>query len=261
MEKEKIICNKCGSVVVKETDEELQKIYKYYCINCGENLFEFETHKEPTAQSKKRELEKIIKQEEEKMKICATGKEDLLHLNELRQKAEALNEEEQEEKLADIYEEATKQNFEPLGEIGSNCYKYNGYFIELRLETLNEDNEIDFVIFESEEDLNKDFELNILNDYYDINNAKEFWQYIAQRVKHIKEKDNNETFQDVSRQFFLKQVNNILEWSEYEDNEISEEEKKEIVETLINTDEIFKVIDQYILYELGERTGVKIELE
>lgn len=189
MEKEKIICNKCGSIVIKETDEELQKKYKYYCINCGENLFEFETHKEPTAQSKKIELEKLIKQEEEKIKICATGKEDLLHLNELREKFEALNEEEQEEMLTNIYEEATKQNFEPLEDIGSTCYKYNGYFIEIRLETLNEDKEMDFVIFESEEDLNTDYELNILNDYYNINNAKEFWQYIAQSVKHIKEKE------------------------------------------------------------------------
>ena len=192
MEQEKRVCNKCGSVVVKETDEELQKKYKFYCIKCGENLFEFETHKEPTAQSKKRELEKIIKQEEETKEI-----------------------------LFDLFSQ-----------------------------------------YDEAEQI-----INALRDYQsaDVITSQQYDEIMENYEELLKEwkatQTTSETFQDISREFFMKQINNILGWGEYEDNEISEEEKKEIVETLMNTDEIFKVIDQYILYELGERTGVKIELE
>jgi len=36
-------CNRCGKQVKKET-EKTKDNYPYYCPNCDENMFEFETH-------------------------------------------------------------------------------------------------------------------------------------------------------------------------------------------------------------------------
>lgn len=38
-------CNKCSTIVKKETNKELRKKYPFYCSCCGENLYRFETHK------------------------------------------------------------------------------------------------------------------------------------------------------------------------------------------------------------------------
>jgi NAD-dependent SIR2 family protein deacetylase len=40
---EKLYCSKCGTEVKKETDKELRKEYPYYCPECDENLYSFET--------------------------------------------------------------------------------------------------------------------------------------------------------------------------------------------------------------------------
>lgn len=41
------LCKKCGNIVTKSecnrTDENGKKYYPYQCINCDEDLFEFET--------------------------------------------------------------------------------------------------------------------------------------------------------------------------------------------------------------------------
>lgn len=36
-------CIKCGSKVKKESDKILKKEYPYYCPECDENLYSFET--------------------------------------------------------------------------------------------------------------------------------------------------------------------------------------------------------------------------
>lgn len=41
----KIYCCKCNNKVKKEKDKFLRKEYKYYCSNCDENLYKFETYK------------------------------------------------------------------------------------------------------------------------------------------------------------------------------------------------------------------------
>ena len=35
-------CRRCGHEVIREQDEELAKIYPWYCPNCDENMFHFE---------------------------------------------------------------------------------------------------------------------------------------------------------------------------------------------------------------------------
>ncbi len=49
-------CSKCGCLVVKE--ENLN--YPYYCPNCDENLFEFETKVKPKTQKADSEKENIV---------------------------------------------------------------------------------------------------------------------------------------------------------------------------------------------------------
>jgi predicted RNA-binding Zn-ribbon protein involved in translation (DUF1610 family) len=37
------VCRRCGTQVVREDDTDLKNIYPYYCPECDENMFEFET--------------------------------------------------------------------------------------------------------------------------------------------------------------------------------------------------------------------------
>jgi len=37
-------CNRCSENIEKETDKELSKEYPYYCPNCDENMYGFETY-------------------------------------------------------------------------------------------------------------------------------------------------------------------------------------------------------------------------
>lgn len=39
-------CNKCHSKVTKEKDETLKNKYAYFCKNCYENLYSFETYED-----------------------------------------------------------------------------------------------------------------------------------------------------------------------------------------------------------------------
>jgi len=39
---EKHTCNRCGTVVKKETDNELKEEYPFYCPECDENMYDFE---------------------------------------------------------------------------------------------------------------------------------------------------------------------------------------------------------------------------
>ena len=38
----KYICNRCGTIVEEEKDNELKKEYPFYCPECDENLYSFE---------------------------------------------------------------------------------------------------------------------------------------------------------------------------------------------------------------------------
>lgn len=40
-----IYCKRCGHKVVRETCKELKKTYPFYCANCDEDMFRFETYK------------------------------------------------------------------------------------------------------------------------------------------------------------------------------------------------------------------------
>jgi hypothetical protein len=37
------LCSRCKGPVWEEHDQDLSKEYKYYCSDCDENMFEFET--------------------------------------------------------------------------------------------------------------------------------------------------------------------------------------------------------------------------
>jgi len=37
-------CKRCNSFVYKEIDKDLLKIYPYVCLNCNENMFNFEVY-------------------------------------------------------------------------------------------------------------------------------------------------------------------------------------------------------------------------
>lgn len=43
------ICRRCGSAVKRETDPDLSKEYPYYCPECNENMFTFETELVPVS--------------------------------------------------------------------------------------------------------------------------------------------------------------------------------------------------------------------
>lgn len=72
---------------------------------------------------------------------------------------------------------------------GGSTFIYKGLFVELREETIKsyEDNilQMDFVIFETEEDLNTDYEMNIGVGYYEIENAEKYWDYVRNYCNSI----------------------------------------------------------------------------
>ena len=43
----KRICNRCGTEVEKETEDELKEEYPYFCPCCDENIYAFETEEVP----------------------------------------------------------------------------------------------------------------------------------------------------------------------------------------------------------------------
>lgn len=50
--KTSLICFRCGCLVLKETDPELSKEYLYYCPECDENLYSFETEESQCLRSR-----------------------------------------------------------------------------------------------------------------------------------------------------------------------------------------------------------------
>lgn len=40
-----IYCKRCGYKVIRETCKELKRTYPFYCANCDEDMFRFETYK------------------------------------------------------------------------------------------------------------------------------------------------------------------------------------------------------------------------
>ena len=45
--REKLVCSRCHCEVEEEKDSELEKEYPYYCPECDENLYSFETKEKP----------------------------------------------------------------------------------------------------------------------------------------------------------------------------------------------------------------------
>lgn len=45
--REKLVCSRCHCEVEEEKDSELEKEYPYYCPECDENLYSFETTEKP----------------------------------------------------------------------------------------------------------------------------------------------------------------------------------------------------------------------
>ena len=75
------------------------------------------------------------------------------------------------------------------------CFKYKDLYVELRPETTTDVNdvpEMDFVVFETEEDMNTDYEQNIGVDYYDISDANKYWQYVKDYCDAIIKSSNKE---------------------------------------------------------------------
>ena len=68
-------------------------------------------------------------------------------------------------------------------------FKYKGYFVELRPETMTDENkgelQMDFVVFENEKDLNTDYELNVCNEYSNILDAKQYWNFVKDCIVNI----------------------------------------------------------------------------
>lgn len=96
-----------------------------------------------------------------------------------------------EDKLFEKLFEARPKCFEHLGD---NAFKYEGLYIELRPETMFEnadDIEMDFAIFETEEDMNTDYELNLGVGFFGIKSAYNFWKYVKLYCEYILKKESD----------------------------------------------------------------------
>ena len=65
--------------------------------------------------------------------------------------------------------------------LGNYAYEYKGLYIELRPDTIFTDNtppEMDFAIFEDEEDMNTDYELNIGTGYAAMTPYYRYWEAV-----------------------------------------------------------------------------------
>ena len=82
-----------------------------------------------------------------------------------------------------------KAKFYGFKSIGDYCFKYEGYYIELRKESIgNLDDlyKIDFGIFESEEDMNTSYALNIYNNRESIEKSDNFWENLIKIIEVLK---------------------------------------------------------------------------
>lgn len=81
---------------------------------------------------------------------------------------------------------------------GGSTFIYKGLFVELREDTIKmyeEDNyyfQMDFAIFETEEDLNTDYDLNIGVGYYEMQPYEEYWNYVRNYCNSILEEKESE---------------------------------------------------------------------
>lgn len=92
-----------------------------------------------------------------------------------------------EQLLQNLIKESEKYGFKYLCDY---AFQYEDLFVELRTETLTDESgnlEMDFVVFESEEDMNTDYELNIVNDYYNIENPQKYWEYVKDIINNARE--------------------------------------------------------------------------
>ena len=61
----KRVCKICGTVVENETHEELRKEYPYYCPECDQNKYSFETEEIPeTEQEYRRKVIRYLTEED-----------------------------------------------------------------------------------------------------------------------------------------------------------------------------------------------------
>lgn len=72
---------------------------------------------------------------------------------------------------------------------GGSTFIYKGLFVELRKETIKtyEDYifQMDFAIFETEKDLNTDYEMNIGVGYYKMQSYEKYWNYVKDFCDNI----------------------------------------------------------------------------
>ena len=91
-----------------------------------------------------------------------------------------------EELLQKLVKDSNKYGFKWLGDY---AFQYEDLFVELRTETLTDENncwEMDFAVFESEKDMNTDYDLNIAEEYYNIENAEEYWNYVKDIISNAR---------------------------------------------------------------------------
>ena len=97
-----------------------------------------------------------------------------------------------DELVKKLVNDSSKYGFKWLGDY---AFQYEDLFIELRTETLTDENncwEMDFAIFKSIEDMNTDYDLNIADDYWNIENSKEYWEHIQDIINTIRFRKNVE---------------------------------------------------------------------
>lgn len=105
---------------------------------------------------------------------------------------EGFEEEEKYDKEIDTVLKNFPADFERIDD--DQCFKYKNIFVELRPETVTDVNdvpEMDFAVFETEEDMNTDYEQNIGVDYWDISNPEAYWNYVKSYCEAVLDRLNN----------------------------------------------------------------------
>ena len=112
-------------------------------------------------------------------------------------KEEDMDKQDKETLAEDLFEKIKENVPVDIKHIGDNCYTYKGLFIELRPETIFTDNtppEMDFVVFETEEDMNTDYELNMGVDYLPMTPYYRYWEgvklYCDKLLKDTKKEED-----------------------------------------------------------------------
>lgn len=167
-----------------------------------------------------------------------------------------LTEREKEKKkelmLKEIYKNAPK-DFKKLSD---TCYMFNGLYLELRSESFYVDfeekyNELDCVIFETENDMNTDYDLRIDLYIETIKNAKSFWENVRQKMinttiwwENQKEKNKKATLDNILKVVLHNRFKNLQQICE----KISSQENVKNVN--INQGKGNIVCDDYLIGEI-----------